>query len=249
MWKTDKNGIETYHASIYAKEELPTWNEIYNEWYKKNRVSWDPFVKLKDGELDTYWKIPKVKYLLATVCNEFNKMIFEDTDWFGLDKISDSLLSVIKKNDDIADSSHISRVADVRFVLRIEDSNQERLNINSDKPNRGHFINPPKIYTFKNPNGNPNPFITNYSRIDVTNEDILHMSVMITVEYDDGKQSTVTSVYDPDITNLGAIIINEMIKPFKDYFENGVGWKDKDGNIISEIDKGKDYERAADPAL
>ena len=32
-WITE-NGEKKYIPSAYAKEELPTWNELYNEFYK-----------------------------------------------------------------------------------------------------------------------------------------------------------------------------------------------------------------------
>ena len=42
-------------------------------------------------------------------------------------------------------------------------------------------------------------------------------------------------------------IISEIIKPYKEYFENGIGWKDENGNMIEKINQ--KYNRAADAAL
>jgi len=61
--------------SIYSKDELPTWDEMY-QFYKKN--IFDMFINSTDNEIDPYWKYPRELILLALVCNQFNKMIFED---------------------------------------------------------------------------------------------------------------------------------------------------------------------------
>ncbi|MCM1220104.1 MAG: hypothetical protein NC548_37000, partial [Lachnospiraceae bacterium] len=62
-WVLDENGNKKYTPSIYAKEELPTWNEFYNEFYKSGNYTYDGG---KDVfEIDPYWKIPRKKYLLA----------------------------------------------------------------------------------------------------------------------------------------------------------------------------------------
>lgn len=84
-WIKDENGEDKYIASRYAKEELPTWNEVYNEWYKGYSKDLYMFKPNRDIERDTYWKIPKKLFLLAVVCNQFNKMMYEDG---YIDKIS-----------------------------------------------------------------------------------------------------------------------------------------------------------------
>ena len=76
-WNKDINGDPKYDLSVYAKEELPTWSEVYNEFYKQKMFSYsitDP----SQQTIDPYWKIPHMKYIIMTVCNQFNKMIFED---------------------------------------------------------------------------------------------------------------------------------------------------------------------------
>ena len=60
--------------SIYCKDDLPTWHEIYYEFYLKDLFNYD----CNDTELDLYWKIPHKKMIIGFVCNQLNKMIFED---------------------------------------------------------------------------------------------------------------------------------------------------------------------------
>ncbi len=77
-WIKDENGEDKYIASRYTKEELPTWNEVYNKWYKGCSGDLYQFKPNRDVERDTYWKIQKKLFLLAIVCNQFNKMMYED---------------------------------------------------------------------------------------------------------------------------------------------------------------------------
>jgi hypothetical protein len=69
-WKGD-----IYNCSLWAKEELPTWSELYHKFYLPQVYTYDPEI---DKEIDPYWKIPKKKLLLGQVCNQLNKYIHED---------------------------------------------------------------------------------------------------------------------------------------------------------------------------
>ena len=64
--------------SIYVKEDLPTWSEVYYEFYKNKTFSFDHEDDNQLNDIDKYWKIPRRKVLLATVANQFNKMLYED---------------------------------------------------------------------------------------------------------------------------------------------------------------------------
>lgn len=67
---------ETMKISNYVKEELPTWNEVYSEFYKKKlylKENMDNYNKI-----DQYYRLPKSEIIVALVCNQFNKMITED---------------------------------------------------------------------------------------------------------------------------------------------------------------------------
>ena len=53
-WIKDSNNEDKYIASKYAKEELPTWNEVYNEWYIKYKDDLYTFKTERNTEMDTY---------------------------------------------------------------------------------------------------------------------------------------------------------------------------------------------------
>lgn len=90
-WIKDDNGDNKFIPSLYTKRELPTWSEIYYEFYKGNVFSYDINNDMHH-EYDRYWKtVHKRKVLLAKICNQFNKMIFEDG-------IKENLLDYINNN-------------------------------------------------------------------------------------------------------------------------------------------------------
>ena len=62
-------------SQFYCKDELPTWHEIYYDFYLKDLFSYN---KAVDLDLDLYWQEPQKKVLLGFICNQLNKMIFED---------------------------------------------------------------------------------------------------------------------------------------------------------------------------
>ena len=199
-WIKDDNNEDKYIASEFTKEELPTWNEVYNEWYKKYRDDLYTFKAERDTEIDTYWKIPKKLFLLATVCNQFNKMISEDG--FSFDNMPN-----------------------IRFALSPDCQDQ--------------FNEFPTIYTFKNPRGNENPFITSSPRHLIAKNEDCEMIILY--------RSDSLGIQKNDNIFIKNFIVNKFMKPFINYFENGVGWKDENGNIIEE--KKIRWDRNTDSAL
>lgn len=199
-WIKDNNNEDKYVASKFAKEELPTWNEVYNEWYKKYRDDLYTFKAERDAEIDTYWKIPKKLFLLAAVCNQFNKMISEDDFRFD-------------------------NMPSIRFALSPDFQDQ--------------FDEFPTIYTFKNPRGNENPFITSSPRHLITKNEDCEMIILY--------KSDSFGIQKNENIFIKNFIVNKFMKPFINYFENGIGWKDENGNIIEE--KKIRWDRNTDSAL
>lgn len=241
-WDKDENGYPVYKVSIYTKEELPTWNEMYNEFYKEKAIFYDP----KDPNhqiADLYWKIPHRKYLVSIICNQFNKMIFEDG-------FKDRLFEIV------GNQIH-AKICDIRFICdgksvltKPETTNPdlyydeyiEKLvsvyNVNNDE------VAPP-IYTIPMPNGQSNPFIVfNNKRVNINDiHEKLELYPVIslipdveltTLDKTDYKISYIVlnTGYD-DRSSLYWKIIDFMMKPIIEYFEGeGVGWKDSNGKII-----------------
>lgn len=194
-WIKDSNDEDKYIASQYSRNELPTWNEVYNDWYcKYDAISRYEYYAELDPEIDPYWKIPRKLYLLATICNQFNKMIYED--------------KIIKEN--------------IRFALY--------------QPSReNNCIEIPTIYTFKNPSKIDDPFVS------LSNHCIIDENTDAKIMIYNGDE-----LYD-DYNIIDDYVSNTFINQFKEYFENGIGWKDENGNRIDN-DEVK-WTRAEDSAL
>ncbi len=255
-WVKDENQENVYIPSLYAKEELPTWNEVYNEWYL-NKI-WDYNRDNHDHqELDPYWKIPKRKMLIGFVCNQFNKMLFEDM------KLKEKVINMIEEKiypwgEDKLD---IKFICEHSPVFNPDDfiSNEEfnglynRHCILWNKFFKDKFIGTDMtapIYTIPLPTGKPNPFITNkFPRIDLSTLDIEKLVIHPIIGYKDRNTYTTYEPF-PEVDPDANTIIDMMIEIFKNYFENGVGWKDKEGNLI-ESSKNINYCNGSgiDPAL
>lgn len=104
-WITNKNGDKEYIVSKYAKEELPTWAEMHDDFWLQEIFAYN---NSENDKNDLYWKIPHRKFILSICCNQLNKMIYEDEFDYSelqkhfLDKIERIQFSLINheiKND------------------------------------------------------------------------------------------------------------------------------------------------------
>jgi len=217
-----------YKPSIYAKEELPTWSEVYEEFYLGKQYSYDPN-NPDDQTIDPYWKIPHKKFLIATVCNQFNKMIFED----GL---KDEILSDLEGKLSM-------KVYGIQFVYGT--SKYMTTRVYSDiKFIKNPFITPADIYTIPMPTGKLNPFIiSKHRRVDITKvkdsifsftndevDSIVSIYPVIQIYSFDTLSNT---IYTPEIgSEQFDIVMSIMMERFKEYFTGDIGWKDSEGKLI-----------------
>lgn len=242
-WIQNSNGEKEYKLSIYTKEELPTWDEVYNEWYKNQQFIYDQDDE-KCQKMDLYWKIPHSIYLLITVCNQLNKMLYEDG-------YKDELLEYLNSTPKFNQLGPVEDVYEFKDILFIG-SDWLMKSIDNKEKSLG-FIKylteycglsydvPPVIYSIKPPNRGDNPFIINKNQrriyIDQSQEFNKRSTINIYL-YCHIKNNETTgpileySPFDKDPTKYFEII-EFMMKPFKSYFENGVGWKDTDGRLIT----------------
>lgn len=238
LYRKNKEGIQVI-PSLYAKEELPTWNEVYNEWYLNKIWNYnknDP----THQELDPYWKIPKRKMLIGLICNQFNKMLFEDT------KLKEKIVNMIKEKIYPWEVEKL----DIKFICEhipifnpdnsISDEefyglyNKHCISWNKFLEDKfiGTDMTAP-IYTIPLPTGKPNPFITNkFPRIDLSS--ILNEELVVHPIIGSKTKNNSFDVYEPVLgkDDDAEYIIEFMMQQFKEYFENGVGWKDENGNLI-----------------
>lgn len=244
-WITNSNGERVYKVSAYTKEELPTWSEFYESWYKSKIWTYD--LNMSDV-MDPYWKIFRRMYLIAIACNQLNKMIFED-GW------QPKLLKFI--SEEIFPDAE-----DVRFTCQAipgydpDDSNmifEEKIRKELGDRFVGLPSSIPPIYTIPNPNGMKNPFIDEkYKRINVT--DLEDMEIYPIIQF--RRSVNGKYIYCPKMSHESQAadcqkIFDFMASPFRDYFEGeGVGWKDENGKLIEgEPNKHNCAGVGADPAL
>lgn len=203
--------------SIFVKEELPTWGEMH-EWYqhylRDTTYACEYVAQSKSVDVDRYWHIPRQLFLMATICNQMNKMIMED-GYF--DKI------VLK-----AESFTRVPIGKIYFVLCVNG-----ILGNTDF----------KIYSFQNPS--ENPFIMNSEIRSQINPDCdYHLTFVADTMYDSDARLSATEMRDLKDTTFKTLFY-EVEK----YFEEPIGWKDNQGNLISDRTKSVRCDAGADPAL
>lgn len=251
-WIKNEDGTTIYKVSLYTKEELPTWNEVYNEWYQN---------VYDENILDTYWKIPKQAYLNAIICNQFNKMVFEDGYQDGLINFINTHKLFLQMFDVYP---VVSKVIDVRFVA--EDIHDKSLagttnlleyhksfvSFAKEKYKCGDSLTPPPIYTPFG-DGEENIFVVNnHPRIHIpsleyentifniivscsVNDEIYILSLNLSEiikKIKPGNNGSSLTKTEEEVYSLHNAIVGHMIIPFKTYFENGVGWKDVNEDLI-----------------
>ncbi|MCM1439739.1 MAG: hypothetical protein NC131_11160 [Roseburia sp.] len=258
-WIVLPNGEQVYKVSLYAKEELPTWNEVYSEFFLSGLCFYNP--DEQNQEMDPYWKIPRSKVRIATVCNQLNKMLYEDGyrarflehfskdrgEWGPFEDIKfliEPLPDYLDKMKDAQNDDEAKKIYEEHLKVWTAFLDSKFIGLNC----------PPPIYTIPNPNGTPNPFITNeHPRVDITTLEGKLIVCPVLKAYN-GTTDTVNSaieVYcqmddDPYQRRMYKDIVAFMMRTFRDYFEGGVGWKDTNGNHVPSQPIEKPF---GDPAL
>ena len=232
-WFRDENGDPKYAASIFTTEELPTWNEMYNEWWK-NKI----FSSNVDLGLDTYYNtIPRSKVLMAQACNQLNKMLYED--------------GVLEKK--------CSYGIYVYFIL----SGKEMQTFRVDKSRKDQIpivtLEDIEIYDIPNPNKFyiENPFKIvgkDYTHKDITDAEFNDFCGIHAVFNDPVKciEIPLYKLNSENQNNSDFImkLITDLLSEMKTYFEGKPGWKDANGNNIEgSNDKQLDCVSGYDPAL
>lgn len=243
------NGVEKkYVESRYLHDELPTWNEVYNEFWLNKAFSYN---EERDSERkDPYLNIPYRKYLLMMMCNQLNKNLYEDN-------CMDKFIEFLNQNLNI-DETNFTYHKNAKFMLLINYHagkmlidkgknidgvpNQIKDVINTIHPSKivirgGEALldEYPIIYsTYKNSN---NPFrdmesVKSTKRIyleDLTMSQDIHLVLYISIK-NDNNEDLGYMIYDKDFMEKA---IGFMMKPYIEYFEGpGIGWKDENGNVI-----------------
>lgn len=201
-WKLNREGYLYYEVSKYVKEELPTWDEFYHDFYQQKQYRYDPTIHT---EADLYWEMPRRLYLMSIACNQINMRLFEFNE----------MPTVIQQLNS-AYYHYIDHVNPIIFqglyaVLQYDGCDIDR--IPTYHITREKYVN---------------PFVQAYkSRLDVRSL-VEKPCALIFVGIINGERE----VIDPD-NYLYDMIMDIQMARYADYFENGVGWKDEDGNVIT----------------
>ena len=195
-WITNSNGDKEYQLSKYAKEELPTWSEMYEEFWLH-----EVFSATKYGDKDPYWKIPHNVYLLSVCLNQLNKMVWEDGCW--LQNIIFGVNFVNRDGTVVSSSPSIITYTITEPNGKPISSQQLAYPFYNDNP----F---PPIFTIPLPNGRQNPFILSNDVSRVCIGDYLSdgITAVGTVFERDGDQHPIA----------GSDELKELIKPYRNYF-------------------------------
>lgn len=247
-WRTNEHNVRVYTPSAYTNSELPTWNEVYNDYYRNIYLTGDhcyiPGDYRYDDNLDKYWRIPRKKVILALIANQFNKMIHEDGYADVLypiigEQCFPSLGRIITDdNGTHADFSNI--VKNVHITLDIPSR------MGYDVVEAMYDDDPPVIYTLTHPSGKQDPFITNNRRRLSVVSICKPMAITVAVMTD----STAKTIRVEDSVVYNAII-ECMMRPYIEYFEGAdiPGWKDGEGKLIEGKQSAVGCTTGFDPAL
>lgn len=201
-WKLSREGYLFYEVSNYVKEELPTWDEFYRDFYQQKQYYYDPSIHT---EKDLYWEMPRRLYLMAICCNQINMRLFEFNEM-------PTVIQQLNSNY----CHYIDHVNPIIFqalyaVLQYDGCDIDRIPT--------YHITKEKYV---------NPFVQSYkSRLDVRSL-VEKPCALVFVGIVNGERE----VIGPDYYLYDMIMDIQMAR-YKDYFENGVGWKDEDGNVIT----------------
>ena len=221
------------NLSAFSQTELPTWGEIYDDYYTQMFLKRDNVYDPDDNKYypnDPYWKVPRRKVLIALICNQFNKMVYEDN-------YKDPLIKLINQTytKNIFNSDAI--VFDVRFsatVIPDMGKGDQVLGAEEwDNFERARFSNPEAlsfiagtdfhIYNFTNPNGYEDPFVTNHPRLNIDKiNSMMCVFPMVKISANvEGKVNySVMEIlpFNPMTRVAYEDIIEFMMKPYKEYF-------------------------------
>lgn len=256
-WIKDCNGNDKYIVSTYAKEELPTWQEMYN-WLQKKEYIHDPSV---DDYIEPYWNIPHRLYTIAIVCNELNKMIFEDgkqnsflellnnkqeeidytiidARWIITNELYDDIIKLVK----MINNNNSTIYADHEFITKNK-LFMQMIGFND-------MSTPPPIYTISLPSRKENPFIiNNHKRINVTSLIDKRCGLSLAICTNVNKKFQNYDFFNYEIIDPSKIHDDEkadkLIRIYSDaiailtydiyeYFGGKIGWKDIETELVKQ---------------
>jgi len=237
-WMKDENDESKYVVSKYAKEELPTWDELYNQFYVPQVCDYNPNDP-NHQQIDLYWNLPHRKLLLGWICNQLNKILYEDGQ---LQRVID------KVNKAISGKYNFTKVffllVDMKdgFVVNADDIADNLKNIDESKI--------PEIYTCEIP-GTDHRSLFASDALSINIKCFTHEMMMV-IGLDSTGMDEYNFIYPYKTPDIFWSIIKEIIGDTLGYFGGEfVGWKDDNGNPLEDnsFKPGCDYQSGSDAGL
>lgn len=248
------NEIDIYN---FVKEDLPTWNEVYYDYYKKQNRIYEPDNELMNIHMDKYWGIARRKYLIATVANQFNRDLYVNGQFEKLVKILE-VTSINEQRKPIGiifgceDQPVLSIDNITGYEEKLSSFNEWRSKYIDGVIEDNHVAKIP-IYTLTLPDKKPNPFILpNDHNRRIMVDDITSKMHVYPILFYNSEDKISFEIPDAETGTYYKYnyIIEIMMAKYKEYFENGVGWKDENGELIDKLPNETNcVGSGADPAL
>lgn len=226
-FKLDINNEPKYFPSMYSKDELPTWEELYRVY--ENKIFYFDPTNPDHQSKDLYWKYHHRKMLLIWTCNQLNKFLYEDEN--GNPTYMEEFLKWI--NENYTFDSNIDKVAFAisQITTGLCQSNRMSMFMDRMMENNPEFKVPP-IYTCKLPRTHERSiFASNNMSIDIDELDDGFLTLEIFFRsgsqlYTLPRNTSYTKLYDA---------IEKIFSDHKvlEYYNDFVGWKNNDGSPLN----------------
>lgn len=214
--------------SRYAKEELPVWSEIWEQFALNRAYDYDPDNPAHNlpapdssrpevilNSHDIYWQQPHRKLLLGWMANEFNKLILEDG---RLNEIREELNGIILANLDT-----IALDPTVKVSINVTDIIFDIIGVHTATPAELYRW----VYTQLSPTTKTRSiFASSEPSVDMANiRDRVELAMELILDIN-GAVMRVKLRPTVDDT-LYMMIVDKILEPIRIYFDEPVGWKDE----------------------
>lgn len=233
----EKREEKVYKTSAYLVDELPAWSEIYYDFYLRMYFRDELDIK----EMDPFWNIPRRLYVAGMMCNQFNKMLYEDN-------YMDQLMDQFENCESIGfvlDVAHTEINTVIQFELI---SSRFPIVYKCVRYYNSEFDNGPLAYYISD-NINTFPQIINKEdripRINLNRLTSMENAYpLLVIKKKDSPHWIIEN-------RLSAFVMGTLLRDVLEYFGGTqIGWKDKHGNIVTHGDKVDKFTLLQnDPAL
>ena len=209
-WTKNANNEPVYVASVYGKNDLPTWDEAIRWMLMMEDNGWNYYCPHELKNDMPYWNIPTELYLCATCCNQLNKMVHED----GL-MADEEFLTGLNNFCHYEDEFNRKIIPDDEVVVNLGFQIYTG-DVEPDYP-LGKLI-----FTVNN---NTDPLIrkdSTYQRVDIRGLTV-PFGITAVLNGTNGKR------YVADKRDTGTLV-GMVFKPIIQYFDGKPGWKDIESN-------------------